>query len=83
MALHKPMPPKKDVLREGGCAGGTLHEGSPCLGSTPSSPDSPAHLVTPSSVQAGLFWLTLAGSAPVPLSLKALLEGTAVPLGTG
>lgn len=83
MALHKRMTAEKDILREGTCAGGNLHEGSPCLGSIPSSPDSPARPVTPSSVQAGLFWLTSAGSVPVPLSLKALVEGTAVPLGTG
>lgn len=77
------MTAEKNLLREGTCAMGTPPEGSGCLGSTPSSPDSPAHLVTPSSVQAGLFWLMSAGSAPVPLSLKGLVEGTAVPLGTG
>lgn len=79
-ALYKPMTAEKDTLREGTCAGGIPDEGSPYLGSTPSSP---AHLVAPSSVQAGLFWLTSADSAPVPLSLKAPVEGTAVPLGTG
>lgn len=71
---------ENDILSEGACAGGTPHVGSPCVGSTPFFP---AHLVTPSSVQAGLFWLMSAGSAPVPLSLKLLVEGTTVPLGTG
>lgn len=49
----------------------------------PFSPDRLAHLVTPSPARDGLFGLTVAGTAPVSLSLEALVEGTIVSPGTG